>query len=197
MLRISFEGINGTLNISFSHPTAIVFGPDHNTLFIADTLNNRIISYPSGAVVAGGNGPGNSNTTLNRPYGLVYDSVSTSCIIPNHLSHNIVRWVLGQSTRTVIAGDMQGSFGNNSALLRRPVGMKMDPMGNIYVADASNHRIQLFMAGQSDAITIAGNGTAGTSAHQLNSPYWVLLDNQLNLYVSDTYNHRVQKFFRY
>ena len=70
-------------------------------------------------------------------------------------------------------------------------------MGNIYVADSDNHRIQLFMVGQSDAITIAGNGTAGIGANQLNTPYWLVLDSQLNLYVSDTSNHRVQKYSRY
>ena len=183
--------------MSFDHPTAILYGPDSSTIFIAATFNHNIISYPTGAIVAGGNGPGNNSTTLNEPYGLIFDSVSSSFIIPNYGAHNIVRWVLGENNRTVIAGDAEGRFGSNSTLLRNPVGVKMDPMGNIYVADSNNHRIQLFMAGHSDAITIAGNGTAGTSANQLRIPFWLLLDNQLNLYVSDTFNHRVQKFSRY
>ena len=196
-LLTSVKGISGVHNISLKNPTAIIFGADPSTIFIADTLDHRIISYPSGAVAAGGNGPGNTSTTLNRPYGLIYDSPSGSLIIPNYYNHNIVRWVLGETSQTVVVGDAQGNFGNNSTLLRNPIGIKMDPMGNIYVADASNHRIQLFMAGQSSAITIAGNGTAGTGANQLNYAYWLILDSQLNLYVSDTYNHRVQKFSRY
>ena len=181
----------------FNHSTAILFGSDPNTIFIADTFNHQVVTYPTGAVVAGGNGPGNNSTTLNKPYGLIYDSVSSSFIIPNYGTHNIVRWVLGEAKRTMIAGDAQGNFGGNSTLLRNPVGAKMDPMGNIYVADSSNHRIQLFMAGRSSAITIAGTGTAGTGANQLKIPFWLVLDNQLNLYVSDTFNHRVQKFSRY
>lgn len=123
--------------------------------------------------------------------------MSRSLIIPNYGKHNIVRWLLDASNRTVIAGDPQGNFGSNSTLLHSPVGIKMDPMGNIYVADGNNHRIQLFMAGQSNGITIAGNGIAGTSASQLNNPFWLVLDNQLNLYVSDTVNNRVHKFLRY
>ena len=158
---------------------------------------NESSAIQQDTVVAGGNGLGNNDTQLYNPYGLVYDSVSRSFIIPNYGAHNIVRWVLGASNRTVIAGDLQGNFGSNSTLLRSPVGIKMDPMGNIYVADSGNHRIQLFMAGQSNGITIAGNGIAGTSASQLNSPFWLLLDNQLNLYVSDTVNNRMQKFLRY
>lgn len=193
----SIEGINGIHNMSLTSPSAIVFGPDSNTLFIADTFNHRIVNYPTGTVVAGGNGPGNNSNMLSRPYDLIYESISRNLIIPNFDSHNIVRWVLGANSRTVIAGDPRGNSGSNSTLLRNPVGIKMDPMGNIYVADANNHRIQLFMTGQSNGITIAGNGTAGSSTHQLNIPYGLILDNQLNLYVADTHNHRIQKYLRY
>lgn len=76
----------------------------------------------------------------------------------------------------------------------------LDPMGNIYVAvaDTLNHRIQWFMNGQIQAITMAGiTNTSSSNPTQLNSPYTVRLDNQLNLYVVDTGNHRIQKFERY
>ena len=190
-------GTNGTFNISLFHPSAILADPDSGSIFIADTFNHRIVSYPTGAVVAGGNGPGNNDTTLYDPYGLVYESVSKSFVIPNYDTNNIVRWALGAINRTLIAGDAIGNSGRNSTLLWLPVGITMDPMGNIYVADSNNHRIQFFMAGQSNATTIAGTGAAGTSANQLNIPFWVILDNQLNLYVADTFNNRVQKFLRY
>jgi DNA-binding beta-propeller fold protein YncE len=71
-------------------------------------------------------------------------------------------------------------------------------MGNLYVADTGNNRIQLFLAGQTVATTIAGiTGSPGSSSVQLNSPYSVRLDNQLNLYVADLTNNRIQKFLRY
>ena len=119
-------------------------------------------------------------------------------MIPNYSSHNIVRWVLGATNRTHVVGNINGTAGSTSTSLQSPVGVTMDPMGNIYVADSDNHRIQFFLAGQSNAITITGTtGVFGTNPNQLNCPYWVILDNQLNLYVSDTYNHRIQKFVRY
>ncbi len=91
-----------------------------------------------------------------------------------------------------------GISGIDSISLYNPVGVTMDPMGNIYVADSGNHRIQFFLAGQSNATTITGTtGISGINANQLSFPYWVILDNQLNLYVSDTFNNRVQKFVRY
>ena len=71
-------------------------------------------------------------------------------------------------------------------------------MGNMYVADIENHRIQFFEAGRSTGRTVAGvTNVAGSSANLLNRPYTVRIDRQWNLYVTDTLNHRIQKFFVY
>jgi hypothetical protein len=76
--------------------------------------------------------------------------------------------------------------------------MTFDPMGNMYVADRSNHRIQLFMSNQFEGITIAGvTDTLGANANLLNMPWAVRLDTQLNLYVAHSNNHRIQKILRY
>ena len=83
-------------------------------------------------------------------------------------------------------------------MLWSPTGLTMDPMGNVYVADTANHRIQLFLVGQTEGMTIAGiTATAGSNATLFSAPYSVRLDSQLNLYVADQLNHRVQKFLRY
>ena len=82
-------------------------------------------------------------------------------------------------------------------MLFNPVGVTLDYMNNMYVADSGNQRIQMFLAGQSNASTIAGvTGSSGTALEQFNFPYWTILDDQLNLFVTDTFNHRVQRFQR-
>jgi len=82
--------------------------------------------------------------------------------------------------------------------LRQATDMVLDPMGNMYVCDRNNQRIQLFKAGEYVGQTIAGTtGVSGINASLLNYPWSLKLDNQLNLYVLDTNNHRVQKFLRY
>ncbi|CAF0981043.1 unnamed protein product [Rotaria sordida] len=154
-----------------------------------------IAGASSGTVAAGGNGLGTANTQLKYPVGVYFDASSNSLIIANTGANNIVRWVLGASSWTLIAGSMNGTKGSNTTLLNYPVGVTMDSMGNIYVADRNNHRIQFFLAGQSTGITIAGvTNSSGDSAKLLYNPYSIILDAQLNLYVADTYNHRVQKF---
>ena len=191
-------GTGSNTSLQFYAPSGIVRDPNSNVFYIADTSNHRIVSYPSGNVVAGGNGSGYTKQQLSAPIGLFYDSFSKSLIIVNYGAHNIVQWKSGASNWTLIAGGLNGSKGNSSTLFNRPVGVTADPMGNVYVADASNHRIQFILQGQSECTTIAGvNGVSGANATLLNTPYWVQLDNQLNLYVSEYGDGRIQKFLRY
>jgi hypothetical protein len=160
------------------------------------------MSYASGAnngtLLLGGIGPGTNNTQLYLPVGIHLDSFSNSLIIANYGANNIVRYVLGANQWTLVAGDINGTSGNTSTSLSGPLEMTLDPMGNMYVADFANNRIQLFYNGQSTGTTIAGiTGSSGNNATTLNSPWSVRLDNQLNLYVADSDNHRIQKFLRY
>ena len=97
-----------------------------------------------------------------------------------------------------MAGDINGIANSTSSTLRQATDMVLDPMGNMYVADRNNYRIQLFMSGEYVGQTIAGvAGVFGINASLLGGPWSLKLDNQLNLYVADTGNHRVQKFLRY
>ncbi|CAF1314718.1 unnamed protein product [Adineta steineri] len=192
-------GFPGSTNNTSYGPCGIARDSSTGTLYIADTFNHRIMQYllnaSSGTVVAGGNGAGSGITQLAYPYGLAFDSSSNSLLIANAQNNNIVRWVLGASSWTLVIGSPNGLNGSTSTLLNQPIGITLDPMGNIYVADSGNHRIQFFIAGQSNGTTVAGvTGSPGISQNHLNSPFWVIVDNQLNLYVSDTFNNRVQFF---
>lgn len=196
--------ILGTIGCSLnqlSSPSGIVRDPSSGTLYIADTNNHRIMSYRSGAtsgtVVAGGNGGGSNSNQLCTPFGVQYDSASNSLFISNYGCHTIVLWVVGATSWTLIAGT-NAVAGMSPTALSSPAGIHLDSMGNVYVTDTLNHRIQLFMAGQRNGSTIAGvSGIAGSSASLLNLPLWVSLDKQMNLYVSDTNNQRILAFARY
>ena len=152
----------------------------------------------SGTIVAGRNISGNNNTLLSSPTGLYFDSITNSILIANFGCHNIVRWMSGATSGTLLAGSSDGSSGNSSGMLFSPRSVTLDPMGNMYVADSQNSRIQLFLAGQREGRTIAGISTvSGPNASQLSLPFAVRLDAQLNLFVADTGNNRVQRFSRY
>ncbi|CAF0735427.1 unnamed protein product [Adineta steineri] len=196
------QGSTGSANNLLVDPFGIALDSSSGTLYIVDQSNSRVMSYlsgaPSGTVVAGGNGLGTGSTQLNYPVGLYFDSSSNSLIIANAGSNNIVRWVIGATNWVLVAGSSTGTSGSSSELLNYPVGVTLDSLGNLYVADRDNHRIQLFLAGQTNGTTIVGvSGQSGSNNTFLYKPCAVILDSQRNLYVADTYNNRVQQFIRY
>ncbi|CAF3480817.1 unnamed protein product [Rotaria sp. Silwood1] len=198
---MSISGTNGSALSQLSYPNGINFDSSSSILYVADTNNHRIMSYASnssiGTLVAGGNGSGTSSHQLYSPYAVHFDSFSNSLVIANYGAHNIVRWVIGASGWTLIAGYI-GSYGSTAMTLTYPTDAIFDPMGNIYVADRNNDRIQFFRAGQTNGTTIVGiSATPGNTPNLLYRPYSIALDKQLNLYVTDSNNNRVQKFQRY
>lgn len=78
----------------------------------------------------------------------------------------------------------QGQFNNAR-------GMAADGDGNLYVADANNHRIVVLNAAGEQIRTI---GSLGRGEGQLHEPSGVSVDDQGNVYVADTWNGRVVKF---
>lgn len=84
------------------------------------------------------------------------------------------------------------------AILTQAEGIANDSQGNLYVADAGQHRIRkITRAGV--ITTFAGTGVAGFSgdggpaaAAQLNSPYGLVFDGMGDLYVADLGNARVR-----
>jgi hypothetical protein len=78
-------------------------------------------------------------------------------------------------------------------------GVAADRFGNVYVADANNHRIRK-VAPSGTITTFAGTGTDGFSgdggpatAANLSYPYGVAVDDAGNVYIADTGNLRVRK----
>ena len=127
---------------------------------------------------------------LYGPIGLYYDEINQDLYISNSGAFTIMKWHIGDTNGTVIAG-VSGVSGSNATLLNSPYGIILDQWKNLYVADYSNSRIQLFCNGSSTGITIAGIGTGGST---LLGPVDVKLDSQMNLYVSEYAGHHITKF---
>jgi DNA-binding beta-propeller fold protein YncE len=83
-----------------------------------------------------------------------------------------------------------GLAGTTEGALSSPRNIAIGPDGLAYVADTSNHRIQVFDA---DGRFRRGWGSFGTEPGQFNEP-WGLAVDESYVYVADTWNHRVQKF---
>ena len=100
---------------------------------------------------------------------------------------------------TVAGSDLTGDGGTAlSAQVAQPEGIVVDSAGNLYIADAANHRVRMVSA-TGTISTVAGNGHPGFSgdhgpatAAQLNQPYDLALDAAGNLYIADYGNQRVR-----
>jgi len=199
---VAGNGVSGSSNDQLMNPIGLAYDYRSNSLFIADYGNSRVMKYlynsSIGIRVVGNNTCGTSTIQLCQPHGLFFEQSSNSLLIANAGAYNIVRWTLNDTQWSIVVGNSEGTSGISPSTFGYPTDVMLDPMGNIYVADRFNHRVQFFLANQSNATTIAGKtGMAGSSATLLSSPNAMTFDNQLNLYVADWHNHRIQKFSRY
>ncbi len=196
----------------FDGPSGVAVDSAGN-IYIADTFNQRIRRVDASGNVSTVAGTGIRSidpagrlataTHLSDPNdvavdgrGNLYIAVTLSFLVYKvDASTGIISTVAGTGT----SGYNGDGGAGTAARISRPRGVAVDRAGNIYIADANNHRIRKVDA--SGAIsTVVGDGTGGYSgdggaatAAQLFLPYGVAADSAGNLYVADRGNHRIRK----
>ncbi|MET9953861.1 RICIN domain-containing protein [Streptomyces sp. NPDC006339] len=137
-------------------------------LYIADASNHRvrkisadgIISTVAGTGAAGFGGDGGQATSarLNRPQGLALDSTG-ALYISDYKNHRI-RKISVDGVISTVAGTGAPGFGGEggpaaSAQFNEPMGLAVDCVDTLYIADHGNHRIRKVtsekMAGMPDS----------------------------------------------
>ena len=106
-------------------------------------------------------------------------------------------------TITTVAGtDAASGDGGpaTEALLTFPYGAAFDNQGNLYIADAENHRVRKVDADSGAITTFAGTGEEGFSGDggpateaKLDWPSGVAVDSGGNVYIADQENERIRK----
>lgn len=151
-------------------------------LFIADTWNDRVQEVPAASGAQWG-----QSMTANDMYTVAGSATGTSGL----------------------SGDGGAA---TAALLAFPAGVAVGAVGDLYLADSGNNRIQEIAAATgvqrgelmtaNDIYTIAGSaaGAVGSSGDGqlatqglLDDPLQVISDSSGNLYVSDASNNRIQE----
>lgn len=81
--------------------------------------------------------------------------------------------------------------------------IKLDPFGNLIIADVNNHRVRELNLRTGIVTTIAGSGQPGFSGDggpapnaKLNKPDGLTFDTVGNLYIGDVVNHKIRKVDR-
>ena len=197
------SGVPGTALNQFAGLRYFWFDPTDTYMYVTDCDNHRIMRYltnatggSNGVLVAGGNGSGNTATTLNYPWGIhSIPSITNDLYISNYWGGSVIRWTPGASSGTFVAGT-PGVAGSNSTQLNGPMGLKIDSNLNMYVVDCLNNRVQMFCYNSLVGVTIAGTGVAGNGPTQLNAPRGIAFDSTMNMYIGDPVNQRIQKFLK-
>jgi gliding motility-associated-like protein len=201
----SFNTTPDALTATFNHPFGIAYDVA-GSLYVTDQLGNSIrkITAQGKVVTLAGNGRPNSvdgtgNTAgFEAPSGIVQDAMGNLYITDN--GSGMIRKVTPVGVVTTIAGNNMGfteTDGKGSAAsFYNPVGITMDPQGNLYIADQGSGRIRKIDTAY-NVTTIAGNlpGFAdgkGTAA-SFYGPAGITIDAQGNLFVCDDYNRRIRK----
>jgi len=154
-------------NASFADAKGNLYIADYGNNVIRKVSTSGIITTIAGTGTAGYSGDGGpaSMAKLHNPNGVIQDDIGNIyfCDYSNHC----VRKIDTSGTITTIAGTgISGYNGDSiaatSAKLSYPITLAFDHSGNMYIADASNHRIRKVNT-LGIISTIAGTGTAGFS----------------------------------
>ncbi len=222
------NGSTGTANgagtvARFSHPHGLVVDDDGN-IFVADSINHRIRKVtPTGVVstlagtgsaawadgAAGNISPFTRVAKFQFPAGLAFNPSGNILYVADRDNRRIRAINLVTDQVSTIAGS--GDVGKRddtalSATFRSPVGLAVDPTGNLYIADQDNHAIRKLNTG-GVVTTVAGLGlgssgsTNGNSTvARFNCPAGLAIDLQgdpldptVNLIVADTHNHLIRR----
>ena len=202
----------------FSSPADLCID-DSGNVYISDFLNQRIrkLSFDGYVTTVAGTGTAgyidgdHSTARFNYPRGICRD-ISGNLFIADSWNHRIRKidnfgvvttFAGGGSSKGVNSTGALVDSNNINARFFTPAGLAIDQYGNIYVADAYNHRIRKIDS-SGFVTTIVGNGEIGPTnggylngsktTAILNTPTEVFVDtNSDELFISDTFNNRIRK----
>lgn len=213
----SFGGTTGDGGLATSahlcYPQGVAVDNSGN-LYIADYLNQsiRMVDFTTQNIdtVAGnglctfggpiGDGGAATSAQLCYPQGVAVDN---SGIYIADSGNGLIRKVdIVNHNISTVAGGGAGFVDVGLATATRlvPVGVALDRVGNLYIAEPTNNRIRMVANGNISTVAgggtygFSGDGTAATGANvALANPYGVAVDNDGNLYIADTFNNRIRK----
>ncbi len=201
----SFSTVPDASTATFNHPFGIAHDVAGN-FYVTDQLGNTVrkITAQGRVITLAGNGRPNSvdgtgnAAGFEAPSGIVQDPLGNLYVTDN--GSGLIRKVTPAGVVTTIAGNNMGFTETDgkgiAASFYNPVGITIDPQGNLYVADQGSGRIRKIDTGY-NVTTIAGHSPGyadgrGTVA-SFNGPSGITIDAQGNLFVCDNYNRRIRK----
>ena len=201
--KCSGQPVNETNQITgLYQPMSITMDEINSILYIADYGNNRILSIDSTdtnkRTIVIPSSSNQRNQFISTPISIKYSSQTRSLVIAQEKGFNVVRWILGDQSWTLIAGSASSELsGTSRTLFNQLCSINIDKKENSYVNDCRNSRIQFYKGDLTKGKTIAGVIQApGNNSYLFNYSTSIALDSKFNLFVADSNNFRIQKFLQ-
>ena len=222
--NIAITDPTGATNSRFNGPVGVAVdtwtkaSANTKLVYVADTLNHliRVVTLVNDVVtkvetLAGNGIPGykddgtGSNAQFNRPTGIAVDSKGNIYVADT--GNHVIRKISSTGAVTLFAGtaNVSGSANmvstSDKATFNAPMGVAIDSLDNVYVADTLNSVIRKISVSSGSVVktqTLAGiAGKEGYqdgngSAASFNRPTGLTVDSSFYLYVADTQNNTIR-----
>jgi sugar lactone lactonase YvrE len=218
VLRIRPSGSVDTV-VQDVRPGYLVF--DAGNLEVSDSGHNTVVRMAGEDILKGrkgvvttiagtekggfsGDGGAATDARLDSPSGIAFDAKGNIYVADSN--NNRVRKIDRDGIITTVAGTGVQGFGGDkgpatAARLATPMGLAIDGVGNLYIADYGNNRVRRVDA-KGLITTVAGSGAAGpgpgrpATKVELSSPEALAVDRQGNIYASEFGHARVVRISR-
>lgn len=159
---------NGNTAATLDTPMGVNYDSTDDRLFVADSVNNRVLVYNVASITNGenavnvvgqanltSNSAGTTATTLDVPVGVYYDSAKSRLFVSDGDNNRVLLYT-GMSEAAISNGNAAskvfgqsdyttGTAGVTSSTLDGPSGLTYDAAGNrLYVTDTTNNRLLIF-----------------------------------------------------
>jgi len=195
----------GTGDGQFSYPRGIAIDRS-GFVYVADQGNDRIQKFtPSGTFVSKWGIQGTGDGQFSDPEDVEIDGAGFVYVADNG-NNRIQKYdatgvFLGWWGRDDLGNigwhnpgsGRIGSLGIGNGQFAGPWALALDSIGNLFIADNANHRVQKFTP---VGAFITKWGIHGSGDGQFDYTTGVVVDGSSCVYVSDWQNHRIQKFRR-
>ena len=199
-------GSFGSGDGQFSGPKGISLDSAGN-IYVADRGNHRIQKFNSAGVFLGKFGTGGSAPgQFLSPDGVAVDSAGNIYVADT--GNNRIQkfsptftflstWgslcvlVPGPPSPSCVDPDGLGPLQLGDGQFQNPYDLTIDSLGNVYVIEGNNHRVQKFT---SSGTFLVKWGSFGSADGQFSTPFGIGVDSSNNVFVADSGNHRIQKF---
>lgn len=183
--REAVLGVSGFGAGEFNGPYGLTVDPSSHDLYVAEHTNNRIQRITSdGTPVLMWGTRGEADGEFNGPFGVAADA-DGNVYVTDQENNRVQKFEVrrnggGWEVRHVRSWGRKGS---GPGEFNGPLGITLDPSGNLWVADGYNHRLQRFSR---DGVLLGIVGGFGRGAGEFVTPTWVTFDAAGNYYVSET-----------